>query len=51
LSEFTEMDASVAGRGVDREMPEQVGDGFEMHATTVKSRGQCMPEDMDSLVT
>jgi hypothetical protein len=51
LSEFTEMDASVASRGVNREMPEQVGDGFERHAAAVKSRGQGVPEDMHSLVT
>jgi hypothetical protein len=39
LSEFTEMHASIASRGVDREMTEQIGDGFERHATAVKPRG------------
>jgi len=51
LPELTEMDASVASCGVYGEMAEQVSDGLEMDATTVKSRGQCVPEDMDSLVT
>ncbi len=51
MPEFTEMDASVTSGGVDRKMPEQVGDGFERHAAAVKSRGQGVPEDMDSLVT
>ena len=51
MSQFTEMDASVASSCVDRKMPEQVRDGFERHAAAVKSCGHRVPEDMDSVVT
>jgi hypothetical protein len=45
-----QMDPSVASGGVDRNVPEQVGDGFELDAAAMEPRGQSVPQDMNPLV-